>query len=35
MTPEPTLRLFLALWPDDDTRAAVTGPNVSRATDPV
>jgi 2'-5' RNA ligase len=21
MTPEPTLRLFLALWPDDDTRA--------------
>ncbi|MDX9844226.1 MAG: RNA 2',3'-cyclic phosphodiesterase [Aquabacterium sp.] len=23
MTPDPTLRLFLALWPDDDTRAVL------------
>lgn len=41
MPPEPTLRLFLALWPDDDTRAALqawqqaqTWPRTARLTRP-
>ena len=41
MTPEPTLRLFLALWPDDDTRTALlawqqaqTWPATARLTRP-